>query len=117
ADPSRPARLPIDRAFHLKGLGVVVTGTLASGRVAAGDALVVVPGGAPVRVRSVQVHGQPRDEAWAGERTSLQLAGVELAAVTRGQQLAPAGTLATTHRLLARCSWLPELLSTAGKPL
>lgn len=113
ADTARPTRLPIDRAFHLKGLGVVVTGTLAAGRVAAGDELAVVPGERTARVRSVQVHGAPRDEALAGERTSLQLAGVELGELERGQQLAPAGTLATTHRLLARCTWLPD----AGKPL
>jgi selenocysteine-specific elongation factor len=113
ADPSTPARLPIDRAFHLKGLGVVVTGTLAAGRVAAGDELEVVPGGKHARVRSVQVHGTPREEALAGERTSLQLAGVELADLGRGQQLAPPGALATSRRLLARCRWLPE----AGKPL
>ncbi|HEV8238065.1 MAG TPA: selenocysteine-specific translation elongation factor [Thermoanaerobaculia bacterium] len=113
ADAARPARLPIDRAFHLKGLGVVVTGTLASGRVTVGDELAVVPGERSARVRSVQVHGSPRDEALAGERTSLQLAGVELGELERGQQLAPAGALATTHRLLARCTWLPD----AGKPL
>src|SRR5688500_244617 len=113
ADAARPARLPVDRAFHLKGLGVVVTGTLAAGRIAAGDELAVVPGGRTARVRSVQVHGTPREEALAGERTSLQLAGVELAELERGQQLAPAGALATTHRLLARVHWLPD----AGKPL
>src|SRR5262245_20608176 len=113
ADPTRPARLPIDRAFHLKGLGAVVTGTLAAGRVAPGDELEVVPGGARARVRSVQVHGTPREEALAGERTSLQLAGVELADLARGRQLAPAGALAASHRLLARCTWLPD----AGKPL
>ena len=113
ADGARPARLPIDRAFHLKGLGVVVTGTLAAGRVAAGDELAVVPGDRTARVRSVQVHGTPREEALAGERTSLQLAGVELAELERGQQLAPAGALATTHRMLARVHWLAD----AGKPL
>jgi selenocysteine-specific elongation factor len=113
ADASRPARLPIDRAFHLKGLGVVVTGTLAAGRVAPGDELAVVPGERTARVRSVQVHGAAREEALAGERTSLQLAGIELGELERGQQLAPAGALATTHRMLARCTWLPD----AGKPL
>ena len=112
-DRGRPARLPIDRAFHLKGLGVVVTGTLAAGSVAAGDELEVVPGGDRVRVRSGQVHGAPRQEALAGERTSLQLAGVDLASLERGQQLAPPGTLLGGHRLLARCTLLPE----AGRPL
>src|ERR1044072_975515 len=114
ADTARPTRLPIDRAFHLKGLGVVVTGTLAAGRVAAGDELAVVPGERTARVRSVQVHGAPRDEALAGERTSLQLAGVELGELERGQQLAPAGTPATTQRLLARRTWLPDARKARG---
>jgi len=106
ADPTRPARLPIDRAFHLKGLGVVVTGTLAAGGVAVGDELAVLPGDRTARVRSVQVHGSSRDRALAGERTSLQLAGVDLADLERGQQLAPPGTFAVSNRMLARCTWL-----------
>src|SRR5436305_9752730 len=74
-DAERPARLPIDRAFHLKGLGVVVTGTLASGAVHPGDTLELLPRGERVRVRSIQVHGQPRERADAGERTALQPTG------------------------------------------
>ena len=116
-DATCPARLPIDRAFHLKGLGVVVTGTLLAGRVGLGDELEVVPGGQVARVRSIQVHGQPREEAWAGERTSLQLAGVELAALERGQQLAPPGAMLSSHRLLARCTWIaPEWLGSEWLP-
>ena len=80
----RPARLPVDRAFHLKGLGVVVTGTLAGGVIRPGDTLEVLPHGKDrderVRVRSIQVHGQPREQAEAGERTSLQLTGMALEA-------------------------------------
>jgi selenocysteine-specific elongation factor len=106
AAEDRPARLPVDRAFHLKGLGVVVTGTLLAGTMAAGDELEVVPAGLRARVRSVQVHGTPRDRAFAGERTSLQLAGVELASLERGQQLAPPGTVLASHTLLARCTLL-----------
>ena len=89
ADPDRPARLPIDRAFHLRGLGVVVTGTLASGQVRPGDTLEVLPRGQRARVRSVQVHGQSREAAEAGERTSLQLTGVALEELGRGMQLGP----------------------------
>ncbi len=111
-DPERPARLPIDRAFHLKGLGVVVTGTLTSGAVRAGDTLEALPrqpgSEGRVRVRSIQVHGQPRDEAQAGERTSLQVSGVPLEELERGLHLAPPGALEATTSLLARFTLLPD---------
>jgi selenocysteine-specific elongation factor len=113
-DPDRPARLPIDRAFHLKGLGVVVTGTLASGAVAPGDLLELLPGGCQARVRSVQVHGGARERAEAGERVSLQLTGVELGALARGMVLAKPGAYAATRRLAVRLTVLadaPEALS------
>jgi selenocysteine-specific elongation factor len=111
-DPERPARLPVDRAFHLKGLGVVVTGTLASGAVRTGDTLEVLPrrtGAAErVRVRSIQVHGAPREEAEAGERTSLQLTGAALEELSRGQQLGAPDAFAPTTSLLVRFTLLPD---------
>jgi selenocysteine-specific elongation factor len=103
-----PARLPVDRAFHLKGLGVVVTGTLASGVVRPGETLEVLPRGARARVRSVQVHGQPRDRAEAGERTSLQLTGVALEELARGMQLGAPEAFAATTSLLAGFTLLPD---------
>jgi selenocysteine-specific elongation factor len=111
--PALPARLPVDRAFHLRGLGVVVTGTLASGAVAVGDELEVLPGGHGVRVRDVQVHGSRRSPAAAGERTSLQLAGAALGVLGRGAQLATPGALATTVTLCSRFT----LLGTAPQAL
>jgi selenocysteine-specific elongation factor len=108
ADPERPARLPVDRAFHLKGLGVVVTGTLASGAVRPGDNLEILPRGERARVRSVQVHGRPRDQAEAGERTSLQLTGVALEELARGMQLGTPEAFAATTSLLARFTLLPD---------
>jgi selenocysteine-specific elongation factor len=107
-DPHRPARLPIDRAFHLKGLGVVVTGTLASGAVRPGDTLELLPRGSRARVRSIQVHGQPREAAEAGERTSLQLTGVTLEELRRGMQLGTPEAFAATTSLLARFTLLPD---------
>src|SRR3954465_5588549 len=107
-DPHRPARLPIDRAFHLKGLGVVVTGTLASGTVRPGDTLELLPRGERARVRSVQVHGQPRERADAGERTSLQLTGVALEDLTRGMQLGTPEAFEATTSLLGRFTLLPD---------
>lgn len=108
ADLERPARLPIDRAFHLKGLGVVVTGTLASGAVKPGETLEVLPKGQRARVRSIQVHGQPRDQAEAGERTSLQVTGVELEELARGMQLGTAGAFEATTSLLGRFTLLAD---------
>ena len=104
----RPTRLPIDRAFHLRGLGVLTTGTLASGRLRQQDTLTLLPGGREARVRSIQVHGEERSEACAGERTSAQLTGVTLADVHRGMQLTTPDSFAVSRSLLARIELLPE---------
>ncbi len=107
-EPDRPARLPVDRAFHLKGLGVVVTGTLGSGAIKPGDTLELLPKAERVRVRSVQVHGQPREQAEAGERTSLQLTGIALEDLARGMQLGTPEAFEATTSLLARFTLLPD---------
>jgi selenocysteine-specific elongation factor len=108
-EPDRPARLPVDRAFHLKGLGVIATGTLAGGMVRPGDTLEVLPAqGERVRVRSVQVHGQPREQAEAGERTSLQLTGIALEDLARGMQIGTPEAFEATTSLLARFTLLPD---------
>ena len=103
-----PARLPIDRAFQLKGLGVLATGTLARGTVGVGDELEVLPSGARARVRSIEVHGEGRERAEAGERTSLQLVGVGLEEMERGHELAAPGAYRATSSLLVRCRLLPS---------
>ena len=103
-----PARLPIDRAFHLKGLGVLVTGTLARGTVTTGDELDILPGGGRARVRSIEVHGEDRQRAEAGERTSLQLVGVGLEDVARGHELGAPGVYRAASSLLVRCRLLPS---------
>src|SRR5262249_29038096 len=92
----------LDRAFHLKGLGAVVTGTLVSGAIRTGDTLEVLPRGGTVRVRSIQVHGESREEARAGERTSLQVAGLPLEVLHRGLARATTATFPATTRLAAR---------------
>jgi len=108
----RPVRLPVDRAFHLKGLGLVVTGTLVSGAISPGAELVALPVGQGikqgVRVRDVQVHGEAREVAEAGERTSLRLSGVELADMERGVEIVTPDAFGTSRRLLARVRILPE---------
>ena len=80
------ARLPVDRAFVLKGIGVVVTGTLWTGSIRAGDTLHTATGHRP-RVRGVQNHGHPAEVAHAGARTALDLAGVEPGRIEAGDVL------------------------------
>ena len=87
------ARLPVDRVFSLKGHGTIVTGTLAGGRVAPGDELEVLPGGARGKVRSVQVHGADVAEARAGMRTALNVQGLDREEIGRGWVLAEPGAL------------------------
>jgi selenocysteine-specific elongation factor len=94
-----PTRLPIDRVFTLRGIGTVVTGTLWTGDVGAGDRLVIEPGGREVRVRSVQVHDHPVERAAAGQRVAVALVGVERGQVRRGHTLATPGTLRASFRV------------------
>src|SRR5918997_3671184 len=81
-------RLPVDRAFVLKGIGVVVTGTLWSGMVRPGDTLHTDSGRRP-RVRSIQNHGRPAEVAYPGARTALDLAGIEASQIAAGGGLPP----------------------------
>jgi len=120
AAPPRPADgpllLPIDRAFSLKGFGTVVTGTILSGAVGEAEAVSLVPpspGVEALRVRSVQVHGQGVARALAGQRTAVNLPGVEPAAIRRGQALAHAGVVPASSLLDVEVT----LLAAAPKPL
>ena len=90
-------RLPIDRAFSMKGFGAVVTGTLIAGQIGEGDELELLPAGVKVRVRGLQVHGQAVKQAHAGQRTAVNLAGIDTAQIERGMVLAPAGRLRATQ--------------------
>lgn len=101
-------RLPIDRVFTMRGFGTVITGTLVSGRIAAGDELALVPGDRIAKVRGIQVHGDARDAVTAGQRAAVNLGGVELADVSRGQTLAAAGSLAVTRRADVDVELLPS---------
>lgn len=80
-------RMPLDRAFVMKGFGTVVTGTLLSGALQEGQMIVIEPGGRKVRVRGLQTHGQPASSAGSGSRVAANLAGVDTAEVHRGQML------------------------------
>jgi len=94
------AVLHIDRAFTIHGAGTVVTGTLWSGTLAVGDTLDLLPAQRLVRVRSLQVHDQPAERAHAGQRVAVNLAGIALRDVARGDALAdPAAGLAPTQAI------------------
>ncbi|PWU10800.1 MAG: selenocysteine-specific translation elongation factor [Terriglobia bacterium] len=84
-------RLPIDRAFSIKGFGTVVTGTLVSGTVAKEQEVEVYPSGRRLRVRGVQVHGSQAERAMAGQRTALNLADIEPGELARGDVLSEPG--------------------------
>jgi selenocysteine-specific elongation factor len=92
-------RLPIDRVFSMKGFGTVVTGTLVSGRVGVEQELTIAPssGRAAVKVRGVQVHGRKQAEALAGNRTAVNLSGIDVADVSRGQSLVTPGAFEATR--------------------
>ncbi len=114
-----PLFLPLDRSFAVKGFGTVVTGTLFSGALAAGDEVDLAGAGAKaraVRVRGVQVHGSPVDKARAGQRTAANLAGIEVHEAPRGAALVQAGTLQSVGAAQVLDVEL-ELLPWATRPL
>jgi selenocysteine-specific elongation factor len=106
-DATRALRLPIDRAFAMKGFGTVVTGTLVSGNVGVGDEVELLPAGERLRVRGLQTGGQAIPRAHAGQRTALNLAGIDHTAVKRGMCLAEPGKFRTTRRIDAQFTLLP----------
>ena len=92
-NPHLLPRLPLDRAFVMKGFGTVVTGTLLSGEFHVGESLALEPGGRSVRVRGMQTHGRPEEYARAGSRVALNLAGIEVSEASRGQTIVAPDTL------------------------
>jgi selenocysteine-specific elongation factor len=92
-------RLPVDRVFTMKGFGTVVTGTLMSGAVRVGEESEIYPLGVRSRVRGIQVHNRAVEKAEAGQRTAINLQGVERAVIERGCVLAHPGALFPSSRL------------------
>jgi selenocysteine-specific elongation factor len=111
-DASQYFRLPIDRAFSMRGFGAVVTGTLVSGSVRVEQEVELHPERQRIRVRGIQVHGSSVAQASAGQRTALNIAGVEASELRRGMLLTEAGRFRATSQI--DCSF--ELLPSA-KPL
>ncbi|HEY3382066.1 MAG TPA: selenocysteine-specific translation elongation factor [Vicinamibacterales bacterium] len=95
-------RIPIDRAFSVKGFGTVVTGTLQSGQIRVDEELQLLPPARPVKVRGVQVHGEAESAATAGQRVAVNLAGIDLGEVGRGDSLVTPGVLEPTRVIDAR---------------
>jgi len=99
-------RLPIDRVFTIKGFGTVVTGTIWGGTVRLADELVVQPRGLATRARGLEVHGAAAEVAGAGRRAAINLAGVAVDALARGDVVSHPGALAPTHILDVRLQHL-----------
>ena len=109
---TRVFRLPIDRVFTMKGFGSVITGTTYAGRLNIDTDIEVLPGGKRSRARNIQVHGEARDYASAGERTSVNLPDIDLDELHRGQQLVTPNALRPSQVITARLDLLPD-----AKPL
>ena len=111
--PARPdlgrPRLPIDRVFSIAGFGTVVTGTLSDGRLAVGDELEILPVGLHARIRGLQTHKKKEETAVPGSRVAVNLSGVDVEQVSRGEVLASPGQYAPTQRLDVQFRLLAEL--------
>jgi selenocysteine-specific elongation factor len=105
-DRGRATRLYVDRVFTIQGSGTIVTGTLWSGAIAAGDVLRVEPSGTAARVRSVQVHDAAVDSAEAGQRVALNLPALERGALARGDVVVEPGHYPLSYRLDVRLTEL-----------
>jgi selenocysteine-specific elongation factor len=107
-DATGYARLPVDRSFALKGFGTVVTGTLWTGTLRVGDLVLLQPLGREMRIRGLQVHGRAVDEAHAGERSAVNLTGIEHEEIRRGFTLTSRAELECSTLLDAEIEWLHE---------
>ncbi|MDJ0973804.1 MAG: selenocysteine-specific translation elongation factor [Planctomycetota bacterium] len=110
---ARVFRMPVLRSFLVKGRGAVVTGIPMTGHVKDGDKVVVLPHGWASRVRGVQVHHQPAEEAHAGQRTALALTDIHVDKVKRGMDIVTANTLEPTRRIAVRL----RVLGDVKKPI
>ncbi|NJN52191.1 MAG: selenocysteine-specific translation elongation factor [Gammaproteobacteria bacterium] len=103
-------RLAVDRAFNVRGAGLVVTGTIHSGSVAEGDELLIAPSGESTKARAIRVQDQPATRARAGERCALNLSGIDVASVGRGCWIVAPSAFAPSQRIAV------ELKVAADRP-
>jgi len=92
-------RLPVDRVFTMKGFGTVITGTLVSGQVKTGEVVEILPSKITAKIRGLQVHNEKADQAVAGQRTAVNLQGVEKASVQRGEVILHPNTVEPSYLL------------------
>jgi selenocysteine-specific elongation factor len=116
-DSLRDFRLPIDRAFAVKGFGSVVTGTLISGHVSPEDQVELFPSGAKLRVRGIQSGGKSVERADAGQRTAVNLAGIDHHSLHRGMTLATPSRFRATRRLDVKLRLLPGVRKLKNRTL
>jgi selenocysteine-specific elongation factor len=105
---SGPPRLHIDRVFSMRGFGTVATGSLVTGRVSVDDELVLLPSGRHVKVRGLQVHGTKEPEAVAGQRVAVNLAGVDVSEIARGETLTVPEAVTVTRSVDVAIELLPS---------
>ena len=110
-DLSRP-RLPIDRVFSMSGFGTVVTGTLLDGRLALGDEVEVLPSGQRGRVRGLQTHKKKEERALPGSRTAVNISGIEMESIQRGEVVVHPNQYQATRRIDARFRLLKDVSSS-----
>ena len=89
----------MDRVFTMKGFGTVVTGTLVSDHIKTGEEIQILPEDITARIRGIQVHNQPVEEAWSGQRTAINLQGIEKSTIERGNVLVRPQTVWPSQRL------------------
>jgi selenocysteine-specific elongation factor len=107
-------RMPVDRAFTMKGAGTVVTGTVWSGSLSRDASVTLLPAGRVVRVRSLQSHGRASDAVGPGQRVAVGLAGVDVEQVRRGAVLVTGDGWQPTATLRADVTLLPDAPQTLG---
>ena len=108
-----PFFMPIDRAFPVAGFGTVVTGTAYTGKISLGEEIEVLPLEKPARIRSIQVHSSAVDEAWAGQRVAMSLAGIAVDDIGRGDVVCEKGLFRKTNCF----DTFLNLLSSSPEPL
>lgn len=110
-DLNRP-RLPIDRVFSMSGFGTVVTGTLLDGQLALGDEVEILPSGQKGRVRGLQTHRKKEERAVPGSRTAVNISGVEIESIERGDVVVHPNQYQATRRIDARLRLLKDVSSS-----
>ncbi len=109
---NKPARLPIDRVFTLKGIGTVVTGTVIEGTIRLNDEMSLFPQNTIQRVRNIQVHNKNEDSAYAGQRAAINLASTAKYDISRGEVLAEKDSLHISNMMDVELVLLADTIRT-----